>query len=149
MPEQALSLRDEIEKLRAVATEADDPRLSAILLAVTDERVQDVLTKRLGEGHQYVGTLTTFQAGKVDVIFAFARASGRFGLVPVSVLATVSPAEQRVLRVVEHYLGSDEMGVRSLGARQPNIDLNMFMIDRPRLPEQLSGYLNGPTSYWV
>jgi hypothetical protein len=149
MPEQAINLHDEIERLRAVATDGDDARLSAILLAVTDERVQDALTKRLAEGHQYVGTVTDFQAGKVDVIFAFTRAAGRFGLVPVSVLATVSPTDQRVLQIVEHHRAGDEMAVRSLGGRQPSIDLNMFMIDRPRLPEELSGYLNGPTSYWV
>src|SRR5262245_32488204 len=139
MPEQTINLRDEIEKLRAVATDGDDARLSAILLAVTDERVQDVLTERLAEGHQYVGTVTTFQAGKVDVIFAFTRASGRFGLVPVSVLVTISQTDQRILRRVEHHRAGDEIGVQSLGARQPNIDLNMFMVDRPRLPEELSG----------
>jgi hypothetical protein len=147
--EQAINLSDEIEKLRAVVAEGDDTRLSAILLAVTDERVQRVLTKRLAEGHQYVGTVTAFQAGKVDVIFAFTRASGRFGLVPVSVLATVSPTDQRVLRLVEHCRADDEIAARGLGARQPNIDLGIFMVDRPRLPGELPEVLNGPTSAWA
>jgi tRNA nucleotidyltransferase/poly(A) polymerase len=149
VPEQEVDLRSEIEKLRAVAADGDDARLSAILVAVTDERVQETLTKRLAEGHRYVGAVTVFEAGKVDVIFSFTRAPGRFGLAPVSILATVSPTDQRVLRLVENHRGGDEMAVRSLGARQPNLDLGIFMTDRQRLPDELAGYANGPTSYWV
>jgi hypothetical protein len=146
MADTGTGIQDEIEKLRAIVTDTNDPRLSAILLAVTDERVQAVLADRIAEGHTYVGAITSFAPGKVDVVFSFARARGRFGLVPVSVMATVAPAEQRVLQLVEHYLPTDASG---LGARQPSIDLNMFMIDRTRLPEEVVGYLNGPTSYWV
>lgn len=149
MSEPVVSLIDEIDKLRTVTANTNDPRLSAILLAVTDERVQDALTHRIAEGHHYAGTLTTFQAGSVDVVFTFVRGRGRFGLVPVSVLATVEPTEQRVLRVVEHHLTDDRWGHPQLGARQPEIDLNMFMVERPRDEGLIPPIANGPNSWWV
>jgi len=149
MSAQDVALSDEIDKLRAVTASTNDPRLTAILLAVTDERVQDSLTHRIAEGHEYTGTLITFQNGSVDVVFTFVRGRGRFGLVPVSILATVEPAEQRVLRVVEHYLNDDNWGRPQLGRRQPEIDLNMFMVERPRDEGLAASIANGPNSYWV
>lgn len=144
-----VSLSDEIDKLRTVTANTNDPRFSAILLAVTDKRVQDALTHRIAEGHEYTGTLTTFQAGSVDVVFTFVRGRGRFGLVPVSILATVEPAQQRVLRVVEHYLNGDKWGYPQLGRRQPEIDLNMFMVERQRDEGLAPSIANGPNSWWV
>ena len=74
MSEPTVSLSDEIDKLQMVTENTNDPRLSAILLAVKDERVRNTLTHRIAEGHEYIGTLTTFQAGSVDVVFTFVRA---------------------------------------------------------------------------
>lgn len=149
MSEPMVSLNDEIDKLRTVTTNTNDPRLSAILLAVTDERVQNALTHRIAEGHEYIGTLLTFQAGSVDVVFTFVRGRGRFGLVPVSILVTVEPAQQRVLRVVEHYLNDDKWGYQQLGRQQPAIDLNMFMAERLRVEGRPPPVAFGGNSIWV
>lgn len=151
MSEPLVSLDDEIEKLRTIAADTDDPRSSALLLAVTDDRVRNVLTERIAEGHEYVGALTAFQAGTVDVVFVFVRRPGQFGLVPLSILATVEPATQRVQRVVEHHYVNDTRGRPRLGARQPQIDLSRFIFEqedlRPLRPEPR--YDNGPQTYWA
>jgi hypothetical protein len=149
MSEPLVSLDDEIEKLRTIAADTDDPRSSALLLAVTDNRVREALTERIAGGHEYAGALATFQAGTVDVVFVFARRPGQFGLVPLSILATVEPAQQRVQRVVEHYYLTDTRGRPQPGALQPQLDLSRFLVDQEGLllvrPEPVGA--NGPT-YW-
>lgn len=144
--------------LREIAAETGDPRLSALLLAASDQQVQRILEERLKEGNPYIGALLSRQGERFQVVFTFSRAEGQFGLLPLSVLTIVDLQERRVVKVVNYFLdGSAEVSSQpALGALQPEMDLTRLMQDRPsggrpmRLRTQgLQGVANGPNTWWA
>ena len=122
------TLHAELEILREVAATSGDVRLSALLIAASDDSVQQLLTSKLERGHAYVGALLSRHGAHIQVVFTFARAEGSFGLVPLSLLVTVDLAARRVAHVVDHHLPAPDAG---LGALQPELDLSTALHDRP------------------
>jgi hypothetical protein len=122
----------EIRRLREVSAIAGDPRLSALLIAVEDDRVRALLMRRLDDGHQYVGAEVTVGDDGVEIVFEFTRVEGTFGILPLSLLARVNLEERRVANVVDTYIRPVVTRGREPGALQPDLDLTPFMVEGPR-----------------
>jgi hypothetical protein len=112
----------EVERLRTIAGRGD-PRVSALLTAVTDDRVTRPLLDLASEGHFYSGALVTSHGGTTNVIFSFRRPEGSFGILPLSLLARVSVDDGRVLDVVENFLAPEREPSPPIGQLQPDIDI--------------------------
>lgn len=140
--------------LREIAAKSGDPRLSALLIAASDEQVQKILEERIKEGNLYKGAILSRQRERIQVIFSFSRAEGQFGLLPLSVLAIVDLQERCVVKVGDHFLEGDAEGFSqlALGELQPEMDLIRLMQDRPPGDKQLrlkstQQFANGPNKY--
>ncbi|MGX7678384.1 hypothetical protein ACSMXN_05770 [Jatrophihabitans sp. DSM 45814] len=94
----------EVSRLRAIVEQNGDARLSALLVAVSDETVSELLVRRAGEGHEYGGALISNRGDLVDVVFTFSRKAGVFGILPLSILVRVNRSEQSVTELVDGYL---------------------------------------------
>jgi hypothetical protein len=148
------TLDRELPILREIAAKAGDARLSALLIAISDEQVQHILEQRLKEGHLYSGALLIRQGTRINAVFSFSRIGGQFGLLPLSVLAVVDLLTRRVLDVSEYYLAgnADITSLPSLGNLQPEMDLTILMKDQ--LPESMTNLApqqqgNSPLCTWV
>jgi hypothetical protein len=120
---------DEVARLREVAAEAGDAGLSAILLAVSDERVGAVLMRRISDGCPYGGAEVSDLVGHMQVVFTFGQPKERFGLVPRSILVAVDLSEARVLSVVDHHVPSRRETLRFDSMPPANLDLKAFMTE--------------------
>jgi hypothetical protein len=125
MAEMRRQLLDDVERLRTLAATAGDPRLSALLIAVSDSSTQDLLAGRVDEGRQYVGARISISGSRAHVVFVFERPAGEFGILPLSILVTVDLNERRLIQVVDNYLPRSD-----LGALQPGLDLRSFLAER-------------------
>jgi hypothetical protein len=130
MSEIKPTLDRDLPILSEIAAKAGDPRLSALLLAASDDQVKQILEGRLKEGNLYVGALLSRQGERLQVVFSFRRADGQFGLLPLSVLAIVDLQERRVVKVVDYYLG-ERMSQLAPGELQPEMDLTRYMQEGP------------------
>jgi hypothetical protein len=123
----AVVLQREIARLHDAAATADDPRLIALSIAASDDRVTETLERRLADECPYSGTLITVRDDRVHIVFSFARKAGQFGLVPRPLLAIVDTDEHRVTRVVDNYIAGPDRISRRPGVLRPDLDLGIWL----------------------
>lgn len=146
-------LEQELPILSEIAAQAGDPGLSALLVAASNEQVQQIIVERLQEGSSYRGALLSYEGEQIQVVFSISRAEGSFGLLPLSVLVLVDLEERRVVSVVDHHLEktTEIYSQSSLGSLRPELELTPLMRERGskaslRPTQRLAG---GPATYWV
>jgi hypothetical protein len=130
MQDARARLTYETDRLRELAAQSGDPRLSALLIAVTDERARELLLSRVHDGHQYGGALLTPRGSLVSVVFSFSRPEGTFGILPLSVLVSVDLDERRVVQVVDNYFPRPKDPLQSLRELRPDLNIRALAFER-------------------
>jgi hypothetical protein len=130
MQDARARLAYETDRLRDLAAQSGDPRLSALLIAVTDERARELLLSRVDDGHQYGGALLSPRGRLMNVVFSFSRPEGMFGILPLSVLVSVDLDERRVVQVVDNYLPRPKDPLQSLRELRPDLNIRALAFER-------------------
>ena len=93
------AIAEEVAKLREVAATSVDASLVAQAIAVSDERVQELLASRISEGQMFKGMRASSMQEGLQLISQF-QAKGQSQVAPgFSVIVNVS--ESRVLRLLD------------------------------------------------
>jgi len=150
-------LEQELPILSEIAAQTGAPGLSALLIAASNEQVQQIIVERLQEGNSYRGALLSYkgEGERIQVVFSISRAEGSFGLLPLSVRVLVDLEERCVVSVVDNHLEktSETYTQSSLGALRSELELTSLMQEQqPKArPQRLrqQRLASGPISYWV
>lgn len=122
---------EEIERVRAQAGETGDRRLAAIAIALSHEKVQELIDRNLGESHTYSGSRVFYgdQQEELRVVFEFERTPDRFTVTTPRFAVDVELASGSVRRVLDHYVDPPIPEVGEPGRLQPNLDVTRFAVE--------------------
>jgi hypothetical protein len=145
----AEQLQEQVKSFETVAARTIDPCTVATFIAISDEKVQQTILKKVADGNVFHGVACLAPTGIPElrrVLFRFECKPGIFCLIPPSFLVIVNFIDGRVVGITDPYIPTVEI---SVSEPQSTCGMSHFQSHNPPCDNPGYGRCTLPGNHWI